>query len=137
MKKEFKYDINEEFGTEIISEGGNSFLAMRKISWNGGNEKLDIRKYLINSEGNEIMGKGVSITDEDANTLVNLLIDKGYGNPKTIIESLSNNDVAVGAMVNVINNKDENYINKCVDAFRRIESDQNDDEGFNADELFD
>lgn len=130
MSKEFKYEINEDFGTEIISEGGNSFVAVRKISWNGREEKVDIRKYMVNSEGNEIMGKGVSLSDDEANTLTNTLVDKGYGDPVKIINSLKENEKAIGTMSLTLKELDPEFVKSCEDY-------SDDNSGFDADSLFD
>lgn len=134
MSKEFSYEINEEFGTEIISEGGNSFVGLRKISWNGREEKVDIRKYMVNSDGNEIMGKGISLSEEEANTLTNTLVDKGYGDPKHIIKSYAdnNNTKAIGSMYMVLNDMDPEYVSECA-----LETEGDEDEGFDAESLFD
>lgn len=134
--KELKFEINEEFGTEIISEGGNSFIGVRKISWNGRGEKVDIRKYMVNSEGNEIMGKGVGLTDEETDTLVDTLVDKGYGNPIHIINSYAEkrNVEAIGAMHKELSKLDPEFVNQC---FEKIPEDDDTDSGFDASSLFD
>lgn len=88
----FEYKINEEFGTELIGEGGNVFIAMRKIAWGNRDEKLDIRKYSINNDGNEVMMKGVSLSDDEANTLAEKLVERGYGDRKKILETIYKED---------------------------------------------
>ena len=46
--KEFTYTVNPEFDY-IIEETNNTTIAVRKISWNGRPEKLDIRKYMYSN----------------------------------------------------------------------------------------
>lgn len=80
----------------IIDEKGTQFIAMRKTQWLAeGKEKdeskahLEIRKYLIDKDGVEKPGKGVSfLTDDGPNTLAEVLVDNNYGNTKTLLKSL-------------------------------------------------
>ena len=86
--KEFTYTVNPEFDY-IIEETNNTTIAVRKISWNGRPEKLDIRKYMY-SNGEERMRKGISLTDDGADELTHVLVDNGYGNTKKIIKGIRN-----------------------------------------------
>ena len=69
--KEFKYSIRGI--NRVIEEKGSSFIALRQIAWGAGPEdevdpekiKLDLRKYRTDSEGNEVMSKGVSFMTEE------------------------------------------------------------------------
>ena len=45
---------------------------INRISWNGGAPKLDIRDW---ASEHEKMGKGVTLTDDEAKKLVELLSD--------------------------------------------------------------
>lgn len=125
MAKEFSYEINEEFGTNIIGEGGSTFSALRKISWNGRDEKIDIRKYTINSDGNEVMGKGISLSEEEADTLTNLLIENGYGDAYTILNSVKNNDEYIGHMATILKDIDDERVNKSIEMVREYYEEDN------------
>lgn len=88
---DFKYSIDESYN-HIIDEKGNTFLALRKIAWgDSDNYRLDLRKY-YNTEEGERMAKGVSMSDEAADELVNVLTSTGYGNTKEIIDNIKNRD---------------------------------------------
>lgn len=66
---DFKYEIIEEIG--ILSENAKGWRKeFNKISWNGGAPKYDVRDWAPNHEK---MGKGVTLTTEELNTLKTLL----------------------------------------------------------------
>ncbi len=66
---DFKFEIVEHIG--VISEGSKGWQReLNKISWNGAAPKYDIRDW---SEGHEKMGKGITLTAEEAKALKDLL----------------------------------------------------------------
>lgn len=66
---EFRYEITEEIG--VISEGRMGWTKeLNRISWNGGNPKFDIRDW---APEHEKMGKGVTLTEDEARELYRLL----------------------------------------------------------------
>lgn len=85
----FEYDIDKDFD-HVIDEKGNSFIALRKIQWGGkGDYKLDLRKWYINSNGEETVGKGVSfLTEEGPHELTKTLVDNGYGHTNEILSGI-------------------------------------------------
>ena len=87
-EKAFEYIINEDFDF-VLEEGANSSVCLRKISWNGRPEKIDIRKYTY-KDGEERMLKGISLSDEGTNELVNTLVENGYGDYNRILKALNN-----------------------------------------------
>ena len=102
----FEYKIDESFDHIIDEkEGSNTFLALRKISWNGKDPKLDFRKWFIDKDGNEVMGKGVSFINEErgTNELINVLLQNDYGKTKDVLNSIKDRgdfqhslDIALG-----------------------------------------
>ena len=77
---DFKYEITEHIGT--LSESPKGWTKeLNRISWNGGAPKLDIRDW---ASEHEKMGKGVTLTDDEAKKLVELLSDNS-GSTKRII----------------------------------------------------
>ena len=85
--KEFTMDIQEGFDF-IIEESGNSSINLRKISWNGRDHKLDLRKWNY-QDGKERAMKGVTLTDEGADELSGVLVEQGYGDTKRIAKAIS------------------------------------------------
>ncbi len=66
---EIKYEIIEKLG--ILSESTKGWTKeLNLISWNGGTPKYDIRDW---SPDHEKMGKGITLTDEEAKKLKELL----------------------------------------------------------------
>ena len=65
---EIKYEIIEKLG--ILSESTKGWTKeLNLISWNGSTPKYDIRDW---SPDHEKMGKGITLTDEEANKLKEL-----------------------------------------------------------------
>ncbi|MHC5252585.1 YdbC family protein [Listeria kieliensis] len=63
------YEIVERLGVLSTNARGWS-KELNRISWNGRDPKLDIRDW---SEDHEKMGKGITLTDEEAEQLKKLL----------------------------------------------------------------
>lgn len=89
----FEYEIEEGFD-HVFDEKGNTFLALRKIQWGGkGDFKLDLRKWYINSNGEETVGKGISfLTEEGPHELTKVLVDNGFGHTGEILQGLYNRE---------------------------------------------
>lgn len=66
---DIKYDIVEELG--VLSESPKGWTKeLNLISWNNGTPKYDIRDW---APGHEKMGKGVTLNEEEARKLKELL----------------------------------------------------------------
>lgn len=64
-----EYEIIEEIG--VLSENARGWRKeLNKVSWNSRPPKYDIRDW---SEDHEKMGKGITLTDEEAEALKKLL----------------------------------------------------------------
>lgn len=64
-----EYEIVEEVG--VLSENARGWRKeLNKVSWNGREPKYDIRDW---SEDHEKMGKGITLTEEEARALKELL----------------------------------------------------------------
>ena len=69
---DIKYDIVEELG--VLSESVKGWTKeLNLISWNGGAPKYDIRDW---APEHEKMGKGVTLSEEEAKKLAELLSAK-------------------------------------------------------------
>ena len=69
MAADFKYDIVEEIG--VLSENAKGWRKeINLISWNGAAPKYDIREW---APDHEKMGKGVTLTKEELETLRKLI----------------------------------------------------------------
>ena len=67
---DFTYEVKKVIG--VISEGKSSKRELRLVSWNGKEPKYDIRDYWTDKDGNEKMGKGITLTAEELAKLVEL-----------------------------------------------------------------
>ena len=67
--EEVKFEIIETFGTLSTTPSGWT-KELNLISWNGGEPKYDIRQW---APDHAKMGKGVSLSREEAEELKNLL----------------------------------------------------------------
>ena len=66
---DFKYEIVKHIG--VLSESGKGWTKeLNVISWNGANPKYDIRDW---APDHEKMGKGITLTEEEAAKLRKLL----------------------------------------------------------------
>lgn len=66
---DFKYEIIEHIG--VISESAKGWKKeLNKIFWNGATPKYDIRDW---SPDHEKMGKGITLTPEEAKALKEML----------------------------------------------------------------
>ena len=66
---DIKYEIIKEIG--VISEGSRGWTKeLNLVSWNGAAPKYDLRDW---SPDHEKMGKGVTLTEEEARKLKELL----------------------------------------------------------------
>ena len=67
--EEVKYEIIETFGTLSTTPSGWT-KELNLISWNGAEHKYDVRQW---APDHAKMGKGVSLSREEADELKNLL----------------------------------------------------------------
>ena len=66
---DIQYDIIEELG--VLSENAKGWRKeLNLVSWNGAAPKYDIRDW---APGREEMGKGITLTEEEAQKLKELL----------------------------------------------------------------
>lgn len=68
---DIKYEIKESYG-ELSTSSKGWTKELNLISWNGAAAKFDIREW---DPEHEKMGKGVTLTPEEAETLYELLAE--------------------------------------------------------------
>lgn len=69
---DFSYEVTEKIAT--ISRNGEHTLELRKISYNGAEPKLDIRRWWTDDKGVEHMGKGVTLTERELESLAAVVV---------------------------------------------------------------
>ena len=70
---DFNYSITEELG--VISEKNGYSKEVNMISYNGAEPKVDIRNWSTGDDGEKKMGKGITLTKEEASVLCEILSD--------------------------------------------------------------
>lgn len=106
-RKELKAEVKEWIGS--VKESNNSDWAkyVLKVSYNDKPAHTDIRNVRFNPDGTQSFGKGISLSDEETDTMVDLLLEKGYGtlnkleeavrNRRSIFEDVENDTVLIGS----------------------------------------
>ena len=95
----------------IIQEKGNTYVSLRKVQWSSTSDvKLDLRKYVTNTDGTEKMMKGCSFDDEGGHELVHVLTEEGYGDTRTILNNIKDRDDFKMSMVRSLSNDDKELV---------------------------
>lgn len=79
------YEIESYIGTIKESDKHNWTKSVIKISWNDNPSTLDIRN--LNIAQNRI-GRGISLSNEEADRLVDILVENDYGTMETLEEAI-------------------------------------------------
>ena len=66
---EISYEVKKTIG----SLGEDSKKQLKVVSWNGKEARLDLRDWWTDKDGNEKCGKGITLSCDEAKSLVNLL----------------------------------------------------------------
>lgn len=85
-KKEFKHEVIERIDT--LKESNNYSKEVLRMIWGDNPVTVDIR--MVNKT-NDFIGKGISLSDEECDKLVDILLDRGYGSIEKIKEVLVKN----------------------------------------------
>lgn len=85
-KKEFKHEVIERIDT--LKESNNYSKEVLRMIWGDNPVTIDIR--MVNKT-NDFIGKGISLSDEECDKLVDILLDRGYGSIDKIKEVLVKN----------------------------------------------
>ena len=83
--KEVQYDINHIYGVVKENDKNDWITAILRVSWNENPYTVDIRRCNLSSE---IMGKGISLTNEEADLMVDILLQNDFGSIDEIERAL-------------------------------------------------
>lgn len=89
MSKEFKFEMEEFLGTLSESDKHDWAKSVIRVSWNDNPTTLDIRRFNVSMNN---VGKGISLTDEEVDKLVEVLLDAGYGDLDMLREKCSHRE---------------------------------------------
>lgn len=102
---EFKWNINPDGIDEVFDERGNSILKISEMSWNDRPHKIELRKWVIQSDGTMTPNKGFSfLTENGPHDLTHILLEKGYGDNQKIKEIMESRGIDLNIQ---IQNKEE------------------------------
>ena len=73
MKKAFSYDIKERIAVISRNRDGSKTLELNRISYNDRPAKLDLRRWSREPGEEPRMHKGITLTDEEAAELGNVI----------------------------------------------------------------
>lgn len=85
-KKEFKSEVVEHIAT--LKESERYSKEVLRMIWNDNPITIDIRSV---DKVNNFVGKGISLSDDECDMLVDILLDRGYGSIDKIKEVLVKN----------------------------------------------
>ena len=85
-KKDFDNEVIEHIA--ILKEGEKYSKEVVRMRWFDNPITMDIR--MVNKT-NDFIGKGISLSDEECDMLVDILLDRGYGSIEKIKETLVKN----------------------------------------------
>ena len=85
-KKEFKSEVVEHIAT--LKESERYSKEVLRMIWNDNPITIDIRSV---DKANNFVGKGISLSDDECDMLVDILLDRGYGSIDKIKEVLVKN----------------------------------------------
>lgn len=102
MEKDFSYHIKEDGINEVIEENGNMIMMLREVAWQGRDYRLELRKWIVDTEKEKPM-RGVSfMTEQGPHTLTETLIKHGYGNTLNVLRELSGREDFEDSLISTI-----------------------------------
>jgi hypothetical protein len=108
--EDFKFEIEEVIGVIKESDKHDWCKAITKISWNKNPATIDIRN--INMSENKV-GKGISLSDEEADKLTNILLENDFGSLESLEKALKKKKDRFTISVNAdksFADEDNNYL---------------------------
>lgn len=89
MADEFSFNVTKQHG--VISESKTGWkMELNSVSWNGREEKYDIRSW---SPDHEKMGKGITLTQSEIQTLKDILNTLQFEQPINPTENSDKNGI--------------------------------------------
>ena len=117
MSKELKCEITELIGPVKENPKNNWCKYILKVSYNDKPANVDIRNIKFNEDGSQTFGKGISLnikfnedgsqtfgkgislTDEECDTMVDMLVEKGYGSTDKLEDAVKRKKSIFGGSI--------------------------------------
>lgn len=102
MKKYLEYEVKKDGINEVIDENGNMVMMLREVAWQGKEARLELRKWIIDTESEKPM-RGVSfMSKQGPSTLAEALIREGYGDTTILLKDLSSRENFEDSLIQTI-----------------------------------
>lgn len=112
---DFSYTVGDI--DEVVDSYKNTAVMLRKVSWKGGPERLELRKWFLDIN-KEIAGKGVSFLTEDGpGNLINTMLKHGYGDTYQVLDSIKDRDDFDSALASIGKKKPTEENIKSIDDY--------------------
>ena len=113
----------------VIDERNNTYISLRKVKWSENSDtKLDLRKYVTQTDGSERMMKGCSFSEEAADELVHALLEEGYGDTRQVLLDIKERDNFPISMVRALSDDDIDLVKKVFPDIELPKTDEIDEE---------
>lgn len=83
-------DVKEWLGVIKESKNSNWCKYVYKVAYNDRPAGIDVRNIQFKEDGTNMFGKGISLTDEECDTMVDILIENGYGSTTSLEKAIKN-----------------------------------------------
>lgn len=85
-----RYQIEEIIGTISKAKDGTSNWGkyLMRCSYDESPATIDVRHMCFKDDGSKIIGKGISLTDTEADTLTDMLVSNGFGTSECLDKEL-------------------------------------------------
>lgn len=104
------FEINPDGINELIDERANSTIMLREVAWNGRQSHLELRKWIIDENGDKPM-KGVSFLTEDGpHNLVETMAKLGFGKTENILKNIKDREDFDEELVKLLGKKKINEV---------------------------
>ena len=101
-KKELVYDIKQDGINEVIDENGNMIMMLREVAWQGKQHKLELRKWLLDTDGETPMRGVTFMSEKGPHNLTETMVRLGYGETTKLLKELSNREDFDDSLVRTI-----------------------------------
>jgi len=107
--EKIKFEIVEFIGSLKESDQHDWCKLVARIAWNDKPPSLDIRSMNLSDHR---AGKGISLTDEEVDKLIDLLLENDYGSLELLEKAVAKkrNRFTITTNNNTYLNTDENYV---------------------------
>lgn len=100
--KDLQFEIDPTGPNEVIDENGNMIMMLRKIAWNGRESRLELRKWIIDTDSEKPMRGVTFMTEKGPHNAAEVLVELGYGHTDHLMRVLKTRDDFEKALVSAI-----------------------------------